>query len=372
MFVPRGQSEIQPHTAEGPLDYPEERIWSEAFDHLGVAVAQLALDGALLTANARLCEVLGHSKQELLTKNFREFFQAAESQPEFEMSLSRLIAGETHRYPTELSARRADGEVSWFDAVFSLVLDNDDATPRRLTLVAKDVTFLKLATKELHDSELARDELSRRVLNAQEAERTRIARELHDDIGQSLAVLKIQMLRAGQPVSGHPGKRHADLMELSGRLDEITTKVSRLSHGLHSSALEFLGLAAAVESHCHECSLQLRIPVDCQCDQVQKKLNGIMALSFLRVVQEALHNATKHSHAKNIAVRLNGSDHHLSLEIYDDGVGFDMETAKLAAGLGLISMRERIHLIGGEFDIVSTPGNGTRITARVPIAPEIQ
>ena len=93
--------------------------------------------------------------------------------------------------------------------------------------------------------------------------------------------------------------------------------------------------------------------------------------SFLRVVQEALHNAAKHSRAKNIVVRLNGSDHHLSLEIRDDGVGFDMETAKLAAGLGLISMRERIHLIGGEFDIASSPGNGTRITARAPIAEEI-
>ena len=80
-----------------------------------------------------------------------------------------------------------------------------------------------------------------------------------------------------------------------------------------------------------------------------------MALAFLRVVQEALHNAAKHSRAKNITVRLNGSAHQLSLEIRDDGVGFDMETAKLAAGLGLISMRERIHLIGGEFDIVLQP-----------------
>jgi PAS domain S-box-containing protein len=371
VLVPRGQSEVQPHTAEGPLDYPEERIWSEAFEHLGVAVAQMARDGALLTVNARLCEILGHSSRDLLSKNFREFFEASESQTEFEISLSRLIAGEIPRYSAEMTAKRAGGEVSWFETVFSLVLDNDAATPRRLILVAKDVTFLKLATKELHDSELARDELSRRVLNAQEADRTRIARELHDDIGQSLAVLKIQMLRAGQPVSGHPGKRHADLIELSGRLDEITHKVSRLSHGLHSSTLEFLGLAAAVESHCLECSQQLRIPVDCQCDQVRKELDGIMALSFLRVVQEALHNAAKHSRAKNIVVRLNGSDHRLSLEIYDDGVGFDMKTARLAAGLGLISMRERIHLIGGEFDIDSSPGNGTRITARAPIAHEI-
>ncbi len=274
-----------------------------------------------------------------------------------------------------MTATRTQGEVHWFDMAFSPVSDGDATppltSPQRLTLVACDITSLRFATKELHDSELARDELSRKVLNAQDADRTRIARELHDDIGQSLAVLKIQMLRAGQPVSGHPEQRHADLVELSRKLDSIAYKVSRLSHGLHSSALEFLGLAAAVESHCLECSQQLCIPIDCQCDQVQKKLDGIMALAFLRVVQEALHNVAKHSRAKNIVVRLNGSDHRLSLEIYDDGIGFDMETAKLAAGLGLISMRERIHLIGGQFDIVSSPGNGTRITARAPIAQEI-
>ncbi len=161
------------------------------------------------------------------------------------------------------------------------------------------------------------------------------------------------------------------LVDLATKLDAITHKVSRLSHGLHSSALEFLGLAAAVQSHCLECSQQLRIPIDCQCDQVEKKLDGIMALSFLRVVQEALHNAAKHSRAKNITVRLNGAGQHLSLEIRDDGGGFDLEAARLAAGLGLISMRERIHLIGGEFDIISSPGNGTLITARAPIAQEI-
>jgi PAS domain S-box-containing protein len=369
--VPTGQPEVQPYTRKGPLNNPEESIWSEAFNHLGVAVAQSTLDGVLITVNDRLCEVLQSPRADFLAKNFREIFQTTKPQLDFETRLGQLIAGQITRCSVEMRASRPSGELRWFDTVFSLVLGNDATTPRKLILAAKDITFLKLAEKELHDSELARDELSRRVLNAQDAERTRIARELHDDIGQSLAVLKIQMLRAGQPVSGHPEQRHADLVELSRKLDAITHKVSRLSHGLHSSALEFLGLAAAVESHCLESSQQLRIPIDCQCDHVQKKLDGIMALAFLRVVQEALHNVAKHSRAKNITVRLYGSDHQLSLEIRDDGVGFDIEAARLAAGLGLISMRERIHLIGGEFDISSSPGNGTRITAHAPIAQEI-
>lgn len=371
MSLPTVQSEVQPLPHEGPLDYPEESIWSKAFNHLGVAVAQSTLDGVLITVNDRLCEILQSSRADLRARNFREIFQPTEPQIEFETHLGQLIAGQIIRCSVEMSASRPSGELRWFDTVFSLVLGNDAITPRKLILVAKDITFLKVAERDLHDSELARDELSRRVLNAQDAERTRIARELHDDIGQSLAVLKIQMLRAGQPVSGHPEQRHADLVELSRKIDVITHKVSRLSHGLHSSALEFLGLAAAVESHCLESSQQLRIPIDCQCDHVPKKLDGIMALAFLRVVQEALHNAAKHSRAKKIVVRLNGSGQQLRVDIHDDGVGFDMETARLAPGLGLISMRERIHLIGGKFDIISSPGNGTRITARAPIAQEI-
>jgi signal transduction histidine kinase len=179
--------------------------------------------------------------------------------------------------------------------------------------------------------------------------------------------LKIQMLRAGQPISGHPEMTHASLKDLSVKLEKIINKVSRLSHDLHSSELELLGLAVAVKGHCRECSEQLGIPVDCSCDHLQEKLDGMIALAFLRVLQEGMHNAMKHSRAKSITVRLTCSDHDLGLEINDDGVGFDVEGARLAAGLGLISMRERIHLIGGKFEIWSNPGQGTRITVRAPI-----
>jgi signal transduction histidine kinase len=175
------------------------------------------------------------------------------------------------------------------------------------------------------------------------------------------------MLRAGKPVSGHPEQMHASLKELAAKLDKIIKKVNSISHGLHSSALELLGLAVAVRSHCRECSEQLGIPVNCSCDEPQEKLDSMIALAFLRVLQEAMHNAMKHSHATTITVRLTSSGGYVGLEICDDGVGFDMDTASLAAGLGLISMRERIHLVGGEFELWSRPGRGTRITARAPI-----
>jgi PAS domain S-box-containing protein len=349
------------------LDYTQEHLWGHAFNHLGVAVAQLTLGGSLLTANDQLCEVIDRPRKDLLEKNFREIFQPEGSWSACERGLTQLVAGEVHRYSIDLSAKRRDGQVVWVKVFFSLALQDVTGAPRGLIAVATDITPLK---QQLQDAVSARDELSHRMTNAQEADRTRIARELHDDIGQSLAVLKIRMLRAGQPVSGRPDQKHANLKDLVGDLEMITQKVGRLSYDLHSSELEFLGLAVAVQAQCRQCSAQLHIPVDCSCHQVQPRLDGRVALAFLRVVQEALHNIVKHSHAKNITVRLTGSDSDLALEVDDDGVGFDVESSKLAAGLGLISMRERIYLINGEFEIRSRPGQGTKITARAPIKKE--
>jgi PAS domain S-box-containing protein len=347
--------------------YVEERAWSKAFEHLAVSVAQLTLDGRLLSANKQMCEAIGHAERDLQGKSLHEFFMPEETWPECQHGLNRLIAGEISNYSAKMSAAGTAGQIVWVNMVFSLVRDEATNAPRSLTAAAKDITFLKRAEEDLRDAAVARDELSRKMMNAQEADRSRIARELHDDIGQSLAVLKIQILRAGQPVSGRPGIMHASLKDLSGKLEKIINKVSSLSHDLHSSELELLGLAVAVKSHCRECSEQLGIPVDCSCDQPQEKLDGLIALAFLRVLQEGMHNAMKHSGAKSITVRLTCSDHDFGLEIKDDGVGFDVEGARLAAGLGLISMRERIHLIGGKFEIWSSPGQGTRITVRAPI-----
>jgi PAS domain S-box-containing protein len=345
----------------------QEHTWGEAFEDLAVGVAQFTLESRLLTANGQMCKIIGRPKKDLLNRHLTELFLLEGSWSECKAGLDRLIAGEIPSYSTDMKAAGVDGQVAWVNTVFSLVHDDLTNIPRSLTAVINDITLLKEAAQNLHHAEMARDDLSRRMMNAQEADRTRIARELHDDIGQSLAVLKIQMLRAGKPVSGHAEMTHASLTELAGKLEKIIHKVNSISHGLHSSALELLGLAAAVKSHCRESSEQLGIPVHCSCDEPREKLDSMIALAFLRVLQEAMHNAMKHSRATSITVRLTSSGGYVGLEVSDDGVGFDVDVAALAAGLGLISMRERIHLVGGEFEIRSSPGRGTRITARAPI-----
>jgi signal transduction histidine kinase len=253
------------------------------------------------------------------------------------------------------------------EMVCSLVPNEIADSPYNFAVTATDVTELEQLRRRLRASESAREELSRRMMNAQEAERTRISRELHDDIGQSLAILKIQMVGAGAPAFDHPESTRPVPNEFVDRLDAIIHKVNRLSRDLHSSELEYLGLATAVKSHCRERSNQLRIPIQCFCTNVEKEPDRVIALAFLRIAQEAIHNAVKHSSATTIVVRLKGSGRYLNLEIFDDGVGFDMKARRPSAGLGLISMRERIHLIGGEFNVSSSPGRGTQIMVRAPI-----
>jgi PAS domain S-box-containing protein len=344
-----------------------ERGPHNSFDDLGVGVAQFAPEGRWIGANRALCNLLGYTPSELAGKKFDAVFVNQSEQAE-DSHWKHLTNGEISVYKVQRMAVRKDGTSLPVGIVFSISHNSSAGTARTIVAVIEDLTDLHLAETARQSAEAARHEMAQRFTAAQESERTRIARELHDDIGQSLAILRIQMMRAGQPISGMPGKVHPGMPELSGRLKDIAQKVSRLSHQLHSSELEYLGLAVAVQSHCREFSEKFKIKVECECEGIPENLDSLLALSLLRVIQEALHNAGKYSGAKSIIVNVRGSAEELSLLVADKGVGFDVEEARLAAGLGLISMRERIHLAGGEFAIVSKTGEGTRITARVPVA----
>ena len=336
---------------------------NSAHGGVGPGTARLNLKGELLSADACLCDMLASPAEYLAGVPFDRIFPAGEPLEESRQR-ARLLNRDIPYYSSNRSAVCKNGEVVPVRVVFSLNGRHGDSS---ILAVVEDISDLRSAETALEAAETARRELARRLTTAQEEERTRIARELHDDIGQSLAILRIQLLRAGQPVSGMIGKRHPSIPELCDQLKALTEKVSRLSHQLHSSELQYVGLAAAIESHCREFSQQYKVAVECSCEDIPTDLDSLLALSILRIVQEALHNCAKHSRAKSIQVAVQGSPSELSLLIADDGVGFDPEDAKLAAGLGLISMRERVHLAGGEFKVTSQPGEGTCIAARVPL-----
>jgi PAS domain S-box-containing protein len=215
--------------------------------------------------------------------------------------------------------------------------------------------------------------LRRRLIEAHEEERTWIARELHDDINQRLALLAVELERWSQHISesasdikSHDIKSHIEAAR--ARLFDIAKDVQKLSHRLHSSKLEYLGLITAAKGMCREFSEQQQVHVEFSHSSIPPELPNETSLAVYRVLQEALQNAVKHSHAQKINVELRGDGEMLQLTISDLGAGFDPSTA-MGRGLGLISMRERIHLVNGSFVIDSKPGGGTSIRARIPIAP---
>lgn len=208
-----------------------------------------------------------------------------------------------------------------------------------------------------------------RLIDAQEKERTRIARELHDDICQKLATLSLKIEKVLNGWGKHKQiPADSQLEHIRQECANLTGDVQAMSHTLHPSILDNLGLATAVKSFCREISQQSGAVVSFTNTNTPDSLPHEVSLSVFRVVQEALHNAVKYSGQKDFEVRLHGTSGGLELEVVDRGVGFDVASVKLTAGLGLISMRERIHLVNGTIHIDSKPRAGTRVCVRVPLA----
>jgi signal transduction histidine kinase len=209
--------------------------------------------------------------------------------------------------------------------------------------------------------------LSHRLIEAHEQERAQIARELHDDICQRLATLllrieKVTRISASQEtsVTDHLEKIWAQCSTLAG-------DVQALSHELHPSILDNLGLTAAVKSFCRELSEQSGATVEFTDTNIPDTLPREVSLSLFRVIQEALHNAVKYSGEKRFEVYLHGRPGEIDLEVSDRGVGFDVSRASGNRGLGLVNMAERVHLVNGTFNVDSQLNGGTRIRVRVPL-----
>ena len=262
-------------------------------------------------------------------------------------------------YRMEYRMRRADGEFRWLldsgqprftpDGVFAGMIGS-----------AIDITDLKAARATLSN-------LNRRLMEAQEQERSRLARELHDDVCQQMAMLTLGLSRLGEhlPESEPAARREAHNLSQDARA--LGEQLNGISHRLHSSKLDLLGLAAAAGTFCKEVSSQHGVTVEFSHERVPATLPDDVAINLFRVLQEALSNAVKHSGASSYTVALRGEADQLRLEVRDDGRGFDPRVAMAASGLGLVSMQERLRLVYGTVSIESTPGAGTTVRAVVPL-----
>jgi PAS domain S-box-containing protein len=253
---------------------------------------------------------------------------------------------------------RPDGSAIWVERSSRAHFDEHGKMLRIVGMVT-DITERKRAEEALAN-------VSRRLIEAQEQERFRIARELHDDIGQRLALLAVELEELHQNPPILPGIR-SRMGELHKQASEIATDIQTLSHELHSSKLEYLGIAAAMRGFCKQFSEQQDVEIDFRSHDLPGSLPQDISLCLFRVLQEALHNSAKHSGVRHVEVRLWGTSDEIDLTVRDSGAGFDSEAAKESRGLGLTSMAERLKLLRGTLSIQSQPKRGTTIHARVPL-----
>jgi PAS domain S-box-containing protein len=256
---------------------------------------------------------------------------------------------------------RPDGTVRFAHAQGELVTNNQ-RWPVQFVGTILDVTEQKLAEEALAS-------VSRRLIEAQELERTRIGRELHDDIGQRLSMLAIGLEQLENDLADSPPVFRSRVDELRMQTSQIAADLQSLSHELHSAKLEYLGISAAMRAFCKEFAEQQHVEIDIKTYDLPTPLTPDISLCFFRILQEALHNSAKHSGVRHFEVRLWGTADEIHLTVRDSGAGFDREAARQSRGLGLISMEERLKVLKGTLSIESLLQRGTTIHARIPFSP---
>lgn len=336
-----------------------ERRYREVFDCASDAIFMRDLQGNIIEANESASALTGYSVDELMGMNASQFLTA----PSFSVIMERqrrLIDGRITSQRYEVEVVKKDGTILTIEVVSRLMTENGQ--PASMLLIARDITEQKRLRRNMQS-------YISEITKAQEDERRRIARELHDETTQSLATLTfdIEALTRSQNDWSDEAVRICE--QLRTRIDRIIDGVRRFSHELRPDVLDHLGLLVALESLVGELNKETRIEAVVEVVGTERRLLPDMELVLFRVAQEALHNVRKHAAATRAVVRIEFEAKKVSLRITDNGKGFEVpEILGDFAGkgkLGLIGMRERAWLFGGRFSVKSEVGKGTTVTVDV-------
>jgi PAS domain S-box-containing protein len=347
--------------AEVALKESEQKYSSLVEDALvGVYVIK---DGKIEFANDKFASIYGYKKLELIGMETLELVHPEDRSQIKEMREKRL-KGE--RVPSEYEIRglKKDGDTIWVMRSISLINYKDGPA---IAGIVSDITERVEAEEALRESDKELRILSNQLLSAEEKERKRIAREMHDSVGQALSAIKFSVENSLRELRNQPNLAELKSLEAVIPLTQKTIEeVRRIVKDLRPSILDDLGIKATIKWFCREfsnvyTSIQFRRELDFQENAVPSALKTVI----YRIMQEALNNIAKHSQADSILLTLKKEDNRIKLRIEDNGMGFDLAKAislkPSQRGFGLASMRERAELSGGEFEINSMEGKGTWI-----------
>ena len=263
--------------------------------------------------------------------------------------------------------RKSSGGYAWFEWVVNPIF-NDEGRPVRVRAAARDVTGRIEAQQALRDSQTELKRLAAGLIQAQEEERQRIARDLHDDFNQRLGLLDSQLAELERRLPASATQLRKTARELQQQAGALADDATRLAYGLHPSIVEHLGLVPALRSLCDEFLRAEQLQVEFVPHLVPKSIPHNVSLCLYRVAQEGLRNVARHSGSKRARVVLRGLKGEVGFSIADDGVGFDTQSPRVRQGLGLVGMQERLHAVAGSLTIQTQPGSGTQIDVRVPLS----
>jgi signal transduction histidine kinase len=249
----------------------------------------------------------------------------------------------------------------------NLVIVERPVPPLSLRSAVDAALVMRTRQYELRDYQEALRALTARLIEAQEAEGRHLARELHDDFCQKLAVLGMEMAALAHRASSKDHELRVRLLELTAQIGACAKDIHHISRRLHPAMLDDLGLALALKNECAAFSEQHGIPTQFDPCAIPSSVPGDISLCLYRVAQECLRNAGKHAKAAHVRIALSGGRDEIAMEIADVGKGFDLQKIKGKGRLGLISMEERVRLVNGAFSIRSQPGKGTQVKVRVPL-----
>jgi PAS domain S-box-containing protein len=329
-----------------------------------VGYCTLCEDGQIRQANLAAASMLGLSVGTLRNRLLTSFIFSQDQDLYYLYRRQHGPAGASRS--CELRMVKSDGALLWVQLATTVAEDGDGAP--ELRVVMSDVTQHKRVEADLRESVLQSRRLSRRVLEAQETERRRVAMELHDELGQALTAIKINLQVGERFRHQSPGELNAENIRI---VDEALLQMRRLAYGLRPSMLDDLGLASALRWMAEQTAQRSGLQIRFEPALSEVRLAPEIEIAVFRIAQEALTNIVRHAQAHHVHMALLREEDALVLSVQDDGCGFDLPAmrARAAAGgsLGVLGMEERAMLIGAELLIESTAGQGSRLRLRCPL-----